>query len=178
MGTTNDHKPVTLTMSLTYGVDDRLVRAVISVESGGDRWAWNPEPRYRWFWNVRTWQPFRPVTADEVKAKTPPPDFPTLAGDPDQEWWGQQASWGPMQVMGAVAREFGFRGRYLTELCDASGIGMEMGGRVLAARLKWANGDVDAALASYNGGPAGNEPGRAQKRNAAYVAKVRAALRA
>lgn len=161
---------------MTWGLDDALVRAVIAVESSGDRWAYNPEPRYRWFWDVRMWAPFRAVTADELKAKTPPPDFPCLAGDPDQEWWAQQASWGPMQVMGAVAREYGFRGRYLTELCSESGIGIEMGCRVLAARLKWAGGDVDAALASYNGGPQGNEPGRLQKRNAAYVQKVRAAL--
>jgi len=160
---------------MTWGLDDALVRAVIAVESSGDRWAWNPEPRYRWFWDVRAWRPFRPVTSAEIRSKTPPPDFPSLGGDPDQEWWAQQASWGPMQVMGAVAREFGFRGRYLTALCDEA-IGVEYGCRVLAARLAWAKGDIDAALAAYNGGTAGNAPGVARKRNAAYVAKVRAVM--
>lgn len=168
--------PVVERLAQAHQLDPRLVLAVVNVESSGEPFAWNPEPRYRWFWNVKTWTPFRRLVHGELTAKVPPPDFPTLAGDPDQEWWAQQASWGLMQVMGAVAREFGCRERYLPALCEPE-IGVEFGCRVLADRLTWARGDVDSALACYNGGPAGNEPGRARKRNAAYVAKVQAALR-
>lgn len=159
-----------------HQLDPRLVLAVVNVESSGEPWAWNPEPRYRWFWNVKTWTPFRNVVNGELAAKVPPPDFPALAGDPDQEWWAQQASWGLMQVMGAVAREFGCRERYLTALCDPA-IGVEFGCRVLAARMTWAKGDTASALAAYNGGTAGNEPRVKVKRNAAYVAKVDAVMR-
>src|SRR5438477_6143358 len=35
-------------------------------------------------------------------------------------------SFGYMQVMGQVAREMGFQGRFLTQLCDAS-IGLDIG---------------------------------------------------
>src|SRR3990167_4673122 len=99
------------------GLDPALVRAVIAQESGWNPYAWNPEPRWRYFWNVETGSPFRPVRTVEIANAFPPKDFPCLKGDRDQEWWAQQASWGLMQIMGAVAREQGFRGPYLPELC-------------------------------------------------------------
>jgi len=98
-------------------IDPALIIAIILQESAGNPWAYNPEPRYRWFWNVRNDSPFRKINDIEIASKIPPNDFPCLIGDPDQEWWGQQASWGLMQVMGAAAREQHFRGPYLTELC-------------------------------------------------------------
>ena len=111
----------------------RLVIAMIQVESGGDESAWNPEPRYRWFWNVKTNAPFRALTDAEVAGKEPPRDFPALAGDRDQEWWAQQASWGLMQVMGAVARERGFIGKYLPELVRRPELCVHLG----CAHLAW-----------------------------------------
>ena len=103
--------------ALAYQLPPQLVIGVIAVESGGDVYAWNPEPKYRYFWNVKRNSPFRKVTSAEIDSKVPPRDFPALAGDRDQEWWGQQASWGLMQLMGAVARERGFKGKYLPEIC-------------------------------------------------------------
>lgn len=153
------------------GLDPRLVEAVVLIESGGDTWAWNPEPKYRYFWNVRAKTPFRPVTPAEVAGKVPPADFPTLASDPDQEWWGQQASWGLMQVMGAVARELGYRGAFLTQLSD-SATGLFYGCKKLKNELVWADRDARAALAAYNGGRVGNKPGTSPLRNAAYADKV------
>jgi hypothetical protein len=137
-------------------LDPDLVEAVCRIESSGFRWAWNPEPVYRYLWNVKTKQPFRKMTAAEISSKTPPADFPCLAGDRDQEWWAQQASWGLMQVMGAVAREHGFQEPYLTQLCEVR-YGLEFGCDVLARRLTWAKGDTAKALAAYNAGT-GNIP--------------------
>lgn len=136
-----------------------LVEAVCRQESSGHRHAWNPEPHYRYLWNVRTRRPFRPLTAAERASEVPPGDFPCLAGDRDQEWWGQQASWGLMQVMGAVAREYGFQEPYLPQLCEVR-YGLEYGCTVLKARLRWASGDVAKALAAYNAGQGGWTNGR------------------
>lgn len=156
--------------ALSVDLDPRIVRALITVESGGNTWAWNPEPKYRYLWDVRSGKPFRALSPGEASSEFPPSDFPCLAGDPDQEWWGQQASFGLMQVMGAVAREMGFKGAYLTQLCEPS-INLRYGCQKLAADLKWAGGDVRAMLASYNGGRGGNSPGGIL-RNAAYADKV------
>ncbi len=158
---------IVLDAAARYALDPLLVESVVHVESGGNPWAWNPEPKYRYFWNVATRRPFRPVTAAELDAKTPPRDFPCLAGDRDQEWWGQQASWGLMQVMGAVAREKGYAAAYLPALCDPAQ-GVDVGAAVLAGHLKWAAGDLEKGLMAYNGGR-----GTALRRgNPEYPAKV------
>jgi hypothetical protein len=153
-----------------YRVDPTVIVALIDVESDGNPYAWNPEPKYRYFWNVKTRAPFRKLTAEESANETPPKDFPCLAGDSDQEWWAQQASWGLMQVMGAVAREAGYQGPYLTRLCDPY-LNLEFGIRHFKSQLDWAKGDTRAALAAYNGGRAGNSPGK-PLRNAGYADKV------
>lgn len=134
-----------------YKLDPLLVQAVVAKESSGNPYAWNPEPRYRYFWDIRKHRPFRTLTDHEVSMKFPPLDFPALAGDSDQEWWAQQASWGLLQVMGAVAREEGFSGPYLPALCDP-GLGLDAGCRHLAKQLQWAQGDVAKALSAYNAG--------------------------
>jgi hypothetical protein len=154
-----------------FGLDPNLVEAVVLTESGGVPWAYNPEPPYRYLVDVRTGRPFRPLTTAEIVSEVPPLDFPCLGGARDQEWWGQQASWGLMQVMGAVAREHGFRGVYLTELC-AVATGLHYGCKHLAAQLAWARGHVNKALGAYNAGRGGwdSELGRA------YIGKVRANL--
>lgn len=131
------------------GVDVVLFASLCYQESTGRMWAWNPEPRYPYVWNVRTWAPFRKLTAAELISSIPPADFAALSGDADQEWWGQKASWGVAQVMGAVAREQGFRGPFLTELCDPM-VGALFGARHLYKYLKrW--GDVDG-VSAYNWG--------------------------
>lgn len=150
-----------------------LVAAVVLQESSANPHAWNPEPKYRWFWDVRQRKPFRTVSGVELAKKFPPKDFPTIAGDPDQEWWAQQASWGLMQVMGAVAREHGCRVPFLPELTDVD-LNLEIGCRHLAGLMKWAEGRMDRALASYNGGRAGNAV--PPYRNAEYAHKVFAKL--
>lgn len=139
-----------------YGLPPLIVHAVVLHESeGGNVWAWNAEPRYCWFWDVRANKPFRQVTAAESAAEAPPKDFKAYPGvDPDAEWWGQQASWGLMQLMGAVAREHGFTGRFLNELHDPV-LNLDIGCKHLAGYAKrflsshgWAG-----VLQAYNGGP-------------------------
>ncbi|SRR6266550_4559824 len=66
------------------------------------------------------------------------------------ETYTRSMSWGVMQVMGQVAREFGFTGKYLSELCDPA-VGIEYGCRKLHKCLETANGDMGVALDRYNG---------------------------
>jgi len=165
------------------GLELPLLAALVEKESAGDASAWNPEPRYRYLWNVRTRQPFRRVSDLELAARFPPKDFPALAGDPDNEWWGQMASWGLTQIMGAVARELGYRAPFLPALCRDVAANLELGAEHLAGNIKWAaalyvgleSGRQAAAtragLAAYNGGRAGNAPS-GPLRSAAYADDV------
>jgi soluble lytic murein transglycosylase-like protein len=155
------------------GLLPALVAALVDVESEGYTYAYNPEPRYRYLWDVKKNTPFRALTADEIASETPPADFPTLYGDRDQEWWAQQASFGLMQVMGAVAREEGFTSRSLLELCDPAA-GLLVGCRHLRRLVLWADGHLEYALGAYNAGK-GNATAPA---GVAYATKVITAMHA
>lgn len=150
-----------------------LVGAVVQVESDGYTYAYNPEPRYRYLWDVKKNRPFRVLTPEEMASEIPPADFPTLYGDRDQEFWAQQASFGLMQVMGAVAREEGFTALSLLELCDPAA-GLLVGARHLRRQVLWADGHLETALGAYNAGR-GNACSPA---GIAYANKVLAAMRA
>jgi len=91
------------------GVPVDLLHALIRVESSWNAFAFNPEPKWRWMWDVQLDKPFRKLTQYEIDSEVPPDDFPSLYADNDQEWWLQQASIGWMQTMGAVVREMGSR---------------------------------------------------------------------
>lgn len=137
------------------GLDPSLLTGLILTESGGDPWAWNPEPKYRWVVDARTGRPFRALKSHEQSACTPPPDFPShpaLPDDRDAEWWGQRASWGLCQVMGSVAREYGYDG-WLPGLCDPeTNIYYAVHHlNVLASRFLRDHG-WDGVLAAYNAG--------------------------
>jgi soluble lytic murein transglycosylase-like protein len=67
------------------------------------------------------------------------------------EAYARGFSWGLGQVMGQVAREFGFEGQFLSELCEPS-IGLQIMCKVLAQKLAAAEGNVERALLLYNGG--------------------------
>lgn len=102
-----------------------LIKAITMVESGGVCTAWRPEPEYRYFVDASTREPFRTLSRMERESETPPDDFPSCPGVADSrcaEWWGQAASWGPMQVMGAVAREHGFIGHFPGLCVPATGV--------------------------------------------------------
>jgi soluble lytic murein transglycosylase-like protein len=113
-----------------HSLDPALVCAVIEQESAWDPWAVRYEPGFL----SRYVAPL--YTAGKFSAT---------------EAYTRSMSWGLMQVMGQVAREFGFEEPSLAELCDPS-TGVEFGCRILAARLKRARGDTPAALLAWNGG--------------------------
>lgn len=128
------------------------ILAMIWQESEGQQFAYNPEPRYRWLWDVKHFRPFRKTTTTEDLDMFPPKDFPSVKGDPDNEWWAQKASWGLMQVMGAVARERGFRGLYLPQITDPT-INIKYGVEHLwLYALNHGKKTLAQGLLSYNGG--------------------------
>lgn len=151
-------------------LDPAFVRAIVAVESAGNPYAWRPEPRYRFLWDVRTHRPFRTLTDDELSRAAAPADFSARAGSRDQEWTAQRASWGLMQIMGAVAREHGFDGLYLTVLTDPE-VNLRIGCAYLRLLLRWADGDHGKAAGAYNAGKGGWRSIAGQ----AYAAKVMAA---
>ncbi len=137
-----------------HGLDPLVVEALVLQESSGNPYAWRPEPAYRYLVDCRTGLPFRACSPDELRSTIAPPDFPTLAGTRDQEWWAQRASLGLCQIMGAVAREQGFREPYLLALCEPA-TNLRIGCQILKGHLEWARGDLTLALAAYNAGRAG-----------------------
>ena len=109
--------------SSEYFLPFSLIMAIANVESGQNKHAVRFERHYRYLFDVGSGKPFRKLSDDEIMSKRAPYDFP-FYGDissRDTEWVGQQCSWGAMQVMGAVAREHGFQGRF-PELCGDAGI--------------------------------------------------------
>jgi soluble lytic murein transglycosylase-like protein len=109
-----------------HSLDPALVCAVVEQES-----SWNTRAiRYEPFFRTR---------------------YVARLGLPPTEEIARSISWGLMQVMGQVAREHGFDGRFLTTLCEPEA-GLDIGCAVLAAKLAAADGDVARALALWNGG--------------------------
>jgi Transglycosylase SLT domain len=84
------------------------------------------------------------------------------SGGSATEAYARGMSWGLMQVIGQTARESGFTGPFLSELCDPH-VGLEFGCRVLASKLGRAHGDVAGALLLWNGGGNPNYPGEVLK---------------
>ena len=142
----------TLNLLNYQNLDHRLVLAIIWKESTGNPWAYRPENAYRWLWDIKKDAPIRELTPAEIVNAAPPGDFAFYAGSAAQEWACQRSSWGLMQIMGATAREQGFRGNYLTELCDPW-VNIEYGLKHLwnYAFQKGNRSTVDA-LQRYNGG--------------------------
>lgn len=144
-----DIAPHIIAVANRHAIPQHLLAAICAKESSFEPWAWNPEPPYKYLWDVSQNTPFRALTTQERASEVPPVDFPRLGGDRDQEWWGQQASWGLAQCMGAVAREHGFRGVFFTKLCDPE-IGLEFSCRLLKKLLT--RYDQADAVSAYNAG--------------------------
>ncbi len=136
-----------------YQLDLDLVIAVCMVESSGRTYAYRYEPGFwmRYMVNKPEWREANPERVS--------------------------ASYGLMQVMLPTAVECGYPMGSPPELLFLPTIGLEYGCRKLRQVLTWSKGDVDAALAAYNGGKTkDNRPGVTPKRNQAYVDKVRRTL--
>lgn len=114
-----------------HGLNPFLVQAVVRKESSLNPDAVRYEPNYRWLYRPETFNDALGITV-ETESEL------------------QKFSWGLMQVMGAVAREYGFHGP-LPKLCRPD-YGLEYGCRHLRGYLK-RFGELEKALAAYNGGP-------------------------
>jgi soluble lytic murein transglycosylase-like protein len=112
--------------SIRHGLDAALVCAVIEQESAWDTNAIRYEPGFR----ARYVAPLQLTPSEEI---------------------ARSISWGLLQVMGQVAREHDFDGKFLSALCDPT-VGIEIGCRVLAAKLSAAPGDLSRGLQLWNGG--------------------------
>jgi soluble lytic murein transglycosylase-like protein len=138
-------------MAAKYALDGDLVCAMVEQESQWDPWAIRFEPGFL----AKYIQPI------EDKAKIRP-----------TEAYARSFSWGLLQVMGEDAREDGFAGRSLAELCDPA-TGLEAGCKRFARIVKRVGAVPDAqsaALLHYNGGKDPNYPGQVLARLPAYNA--------
>lgn len=112
--------------AVRHGLDSALVCAVVEQES-----AWNPHAmRYEPSFRLRYVSPL---------------------GLPPTEEVARSISWGLMQVMGQVAREHGFHGKFLAALCEPEA-GLDIGCAVLAKKIANAGGDLRQGLELWNGG--------------------------
>jgi|SRR5579864_8255987 len=110
-----------------YALDRFLVCAVIEQESSWNPWAVRYEPLFFKSY-IKPGNPDSPSTSQVMRA----------------------CSFGLMQVMGQTAIEFGWRGTFLTELCDPD-TGVDFGCRKLQRELML-HGNAPGALQGYNGG--------------------------
>lgn len=92
-----------------HALDTALVCAVVEQESSWDTHAIRYEPAFRALYVA----PLKLPPTEEI---------------------ARSISWGLMQVMGQVAREHGFSGKFLSALCDPA-TGLDIGCAVLAAKL-------------------------------------------
>jgi soluble lytic murein transglycosylase-like protein len=123
-----------------------LVLALIWVESDGDPWAVRYESNYQYFYDYKRKQSLYDKTQDRRANRA----FALLLGS--TEFSLQSTSFGLCQIMGAAARERGFGGKWLTELCDPD-INIKFGTQHL---FEWGFNygkvtDLDEALARWNG---------------------------
>lgn len=131
--------------NLKTGLDPLLIAAVIHQESSGNTYAVRYEPAFfKRYIQGKDW--------DRLGGYVP--RLATL----DTERKCRSTSYGLMQIMGQVARERGFRGEFLTELCDPK-VNLEIGCSFLK-HLVERTGSTQAALQRYNGG---GDPNYAKK---------------
>jgi len=126
--------------AITEGVPWEAVYAICMTESSGNEFATRHEAHYRW------------VLGDNLTAG---------------EYIGQKTSWGLMQVMGAVAREYGFTDQFPALWDPATGIkyGVKHLKRLYAKHGKWPQ-----TIAAYNAGTPQLIDGKFK--NQGYVNKV------
>ena len=140
-------------LAAKYHLDADLVYAICEVESSHNSLAMRYEPAYTYLYFPRESASLLPCSYEtEVTA--------------------QKTSWGMMQVMGAVAREHGFKG-WLTELCQDA-IGIEYGCKHLSTFHRKYEEESDM-IAAYNAGSARKTKGGMYV-NQAYVNKVHQVL--
>lgn len=127
-------QPLIETYAGKHHLPPEIVFGIVLTESAGNPWA------------IR----FEPAFLDRYV-----PDDPELFGpvSVETERIARATSWGPMQIMGQVARERGFERAFLSALCQPD-LGIDMGCAQLAyfrSRFEAEHG-FDAVIAAYNAG--------------------------
>jgi soluble lytic murein transglycosylase-like protein len=128
--------------AVKHSLDPVLVCALVEQESGWNTFAIRWEPVFY----TRYVVPLRLPDATEATCRS--------------------ISWGYCQVMGQVAREHGFTGRFLSQLCDPD-TGLDVGCAVLASKIDKA-GSIEAGLLAYNGGGNPEYPAQVLARKVGY----------
>jgi soluble lytic murein transglycosylase-like protein len=77
-------------------------------------------------------------------------------------------SWGLMQTMGQTAREMGFGGPFLSELCDPE-IGLDIGCKYLSVLYSKTGNNTRDALLRWNGGNRPEYPDQVMARMPSYA---------
>jgi soluble lytic murein transglycosylase-like protein len=139
-----------LEYSTEFGLDANLVAAVAWHESvGGNIYATRFEEH--WFKKLLPWDRSKLSQYGHV-----PPAPPSLL----EEKRGRSTSYGLMQILGQTAREQGFKGRFMAELCDVT-TNIFFGCKILAAKRKdalklnpklFGEALTNEMLLRYNGG--------------------------
>lgn len=120
-----------------HGLPVGVLEAVIEQESSGNPWCARFEPGFfARYIEGRSTDELGGVWPSWVSAST------------EQSF--RATSFGLMQVLGQVARELGFKGPFLTQLCDPT-LGVEYGAQHLAAKFA-KYGNLENALSAYNAG--------------------------
>lgn len=137
--------PVSIEDALLEAARDRGVRPALLIglawkESSFQWWAAKHEPTYPYLWDVKANKPTRSEAVGSIGMASQATELVF-----------QRTSWGVAQVMGAVAREFGFKEVLLSHLLDAR-LSASYGAHLLANLLKRHHGDEADALSAYNAG--------------------------
>lgn len=117
-------------IAIAHSLPPEIICGIVEHESSWNQWAIRYEPKFLSKYVAPLF------TNNKISAT---------------EAYTRSMSWGLMQVMGQTARELGFDGQFLPELCDPS-VGIEWGCRKLVAALKKNKGDLPSGLLGYNGG--------------------------
>ncbi len=126
--------PEIVVAARAHELEPAVLAGLVCQESAGKPSARRYEPKYRWLYGDG--QGEHPNIPADV----------TLSDDLIIQKW----SYGLCQIMGAVAREYGYAG-YLKGLLDPA-VNLEYGARHLANKIKQAHGSVSFGLLLYNGG--------------------------
>jgi hypothetical protein len=133
--------------ALTYGLNPTVVGGLIMQESGGNIWAFRYEPGF-----YRKYLEGKPLTNFVPKSITK-----------QSEQIARAFSYGLMQIMGQVAREYGFNSESLMGLLDPEN-NIQYGCMILGRKLLQQTGTEEEryrrALLRYNGG---GDPGYPDK---------------
>lgn len=134
-------------VSVESGLTPDLIAAVIYEESRGDQWACRYEPGF-----------FTKYLEGKRNSQIPgywPKDTPPTIST---EMRLRSCSFGLMQIMGQVAREYNFEDRYLTSLFDPV-VNISLGAKILAHKMK-TGGTFEKGLLRWNGGSDKEYPDR------------------